>query len=99
MNQDGRTVAENRMSARAFQSEAMAGHLRAEQGSVTKLRKQRKQSGSFELIAHVTAISGGAISYEGPTSEVKARPEVPERYLGVKKLAMSTASRRGKKRG
>ena len=80
MNQDGRTVAQNRMSARAFQSEAMAGHLRAEQGSVTK---PRKQSGSFELIAHVTAISGGAIASEGPTSEVKARPEILERYLGV----------------
>lgn len=53
-DQDGPTITQNRMRARAFRSEAMAGQF----ASRARARhKAAKTPGLFELIAHVTAIS------------------------------------------
>jgi branched-chain amino acid transport system ATP-binding protein len=40
--------------------------------------------GAALMLAHrAYIINNGHIAYEGPTSEIKARPKVLERYLGV----------------
>jgi branched-chain amino acid transport system ATP-binding protein len=47
------------------------------------LRLRRPASDEFPLAQRVYIINNGHIAHEGPAEEIKVRPEILQRHLGV----------------